>query len=434
MSVNHILTAAMLSALMLLPGDPVAAQDSATTVALTGVNVIPMTGAGILRDRTLIVEAGRIAEIGRRDAVEIPAQARVVDLQDKWIVPGLIDMHVHILAKNEGTLYLDKGITTVRNMWGWDLHLELRSEMRGDSLNWPRIVTSGRLLDGDPPRLRGSAALSSPVDARQEVFDQARAGYDGIKIYDGLDPDVFFAIMLSARRVNLPVWGHPPAAVGVDGILAAGIQTIEHLFGFSEIVTDTGDWEGHIDGAALTDLAIRIRESGTTVVPTMVTLEAADLSASEQEALIETDVVRSLPEPMISFCCANTDDPASDLPPKVRQRRTQNRLTVTGRLHDEGVRILVGSDTANRWVIPGDSYHDELQLLREAGLTPIEVLTAATRDAALELDSAADFGSLAVGLSADLLVLSENPLEEPDVLRNPEGVMLRGVWYRHPSQ
>lgn len=402
-----------------------------STLAVVGVNLLPMDGRPTRADQTLIVVDGRIQALGPRESIPIPEDAAVFRLPGRWVVPGLIDMHVHLFSEEELPLYLDAGITTVRNMWGWDLHLRLREGVLDGSIAGPRIYTAGRLLDGDPPRLQGSAALSTPNEGRAEVARQARAGYDGIKVYDDLPAPVFGAVVLAARRAGLPVWGHPPQAVGIDGVLAAGVATIEHLRGVPRTVGADG-WEDPLDPAAVADLALRIREAGTTVVPTLIVHESAELSADEQRSLARTDAIRRIPDPLRSFCCDTPDDPEADLEPELRESRHRNRAAVVAALRAEGVRLLVGSDTGNRWVVPGSAFHDELALLGEAGLSTEELLRAATRDAALELEASEEIGTLAPGMEADLLVLPADPLDDPGVLRHPDAVMVRGHWWRPP--
>lgn len=405
--------------------------------ALVGVNVLPMDAPRALMDQTVIVAAGRIEAVGPREQTAIPSGARALDLRGRWVMPGLVDMHVHLFSRDELPLYLEAGVTTVRNLWGWDLHREMRGEIQVGETFGPRIFTAGPMLDGDPPRLRGSAALSTPDEARAEVQRQARLGYDGIKIYDLIEPPVFAAAVQAAKRHGLPVWAHPPEAVGVDGLLAAGVSTWEHMRGLPEGLGSEEGWDAPLDSRRLAELALRVREASTTVVPTLVVLEAQELSAAEKRALLQTPAASRVPEPLRSFCCDATPDASDDLPDDVRLRRRENRIEAVAALRREGVRILAGSDTGNPWVLPGISLHDELALLREAGLGPFEVLQAATRDAALELGASAELGTVEPGKSADLLIVSDDPREDLAALRTPVAVLVRGRWLgerRAPDQ
>jgi imidazolonepropionase-like amidohydrolase len=408
------------------PGTP-------STVALVGVNVRSLEGPHSRADQTVLIVEDRIEAIGPRDSVQVPEGTEVLELPGRWVLPGLVDMHVHLFSREDLPQYLDAGITTVRNMWGWDLHLDLRKAVATGEVVGPRIVTAGRLVDGDPPVLRGSAALSTTAQARDEVARQARAGFDGIKAYDRLPAPVFGAVVLAARRAGLPVWGHPPEAVGVDGALAAGIETLEHLRGVPEAAGAADGWDAPLDPRAVEDLSVRVREAGTTIVPTLIVHESGELSASEQRTLMATPAVQRMPEPLRSFCCNDPDDPGDDLEPAIRRERHRNRRDVVATLHRAGVRLLVGTDTGNPWVLPGVSFHEELALLREAGLSRLDLLWAATRDAALELHRAEKIGTLAPGMLADLIVVAEDPLQDLAALRRPTGVMVGGRWHRKPE-
>ena len=417
--------------LSLLPASLAAQEGGGGGVALVGVNVLSMQGSEALLDRTVIVRGGRIEAVAPRGA-PIPDGTAEIDLTGRWLIPGLVDMHVHIFSRDELPLYLDAGVTSVRNMWGWDLHLELRSEVETGSLLGPRIHTSGRLLDGDPPMLRGSAGLATAQEARAELARRGRAGLHAFKVYDGLPAVALGAVGLAARQAGLPIWGHPPAAVGVDGFLAAGASTWEHMRGLpGEAGSDSG-WSGSLDPSLLAALALRVREAGTAVVPTLAVHGAAELSAAEKEALLESPLMARVPEPLRSFCCPADPDAADDAPAAVRETRSANRRRAVAALRGAGVRILVGTDTGNPWVLPGASLHEELKLLVAAGLTVEEVLAAATREAALELEVGGDVGTISEGFRADLLVLESDPRTALHVLASPLGVMVGGRWHRSP--
>ena len=408
--------------------DTALGQEPSTDWALIGVHVLPMDAPRDLMDQTVVVSRGRIRDLGPRAEVEVPEGARRVDLTGHWVLPGLVDMHVHLFSRDELPLYTAAGVTTVRNMWGWDLHLEMRREILAGELEGPRIFTAGPMLDGDPPRLRGSAALSTADEGRAEVERQARMGFDGIKVYDLISPPVFAAAVQAAGRHDLPVWAHPPEAVGVEGLLAAEVSTWEHLRGLPEAVGSENGWEGALEGGRLARLALRVREASVTVVPTLVVLEAQELTAEEKRTLLQKPLARRVPDPLRSFCCDATLDPSADLPTDVRTLRRENRFRAVNALRREGVRILAGSDTGNPWVLPGASLHDELDLLREAGMTAFEVLRAATRNAALELRATTEIGTVAVGKSADLLIVGDDPRKDLTVLRAPTAVLVRGRW------
>jgi len=399
-------------------------------VALVGVNILPMDRPDILTDQTIIVRSGRIATVGPRTSTTVPDDVESHDMTGLWVTPGLADMHVHIFGAEELPFYLRHGVTTVRNLWGWDLHLRLRAEISVGEAVGPRIYTSGRLLDGDPPQLRGSAALSTPAQARDEVVRQVQAGFDGLKVYDRLTAPVYGAVVMAARRHGLPVWGHVPDQVGIDATLAAGQRTLEHLSGVLEAAAPAAaesGWAADLEGSLLADLAVDMRAADVVVVPTLVVHSAMEYTPAKQLALKESSAVLRLPAQLRRFCCETVR--GQDLSDQSQARRRAHRAQVVRALHEAGVMLVAGSDTGNPWLIPGASLHEEIRLLHEAGLPPLDALQAATLNAAFALNASAHWGAVAVGRSADLLVLRSNPLDNLSVLSDPEIVIAQGRWY-----
>lgn len=407
--------------------DPSPGSD---TVAVVGVNLLPMDTDRVLRDQTVVIQDGRIARMGPSDSVRVPASAGRVAGDGRYLLPGLADMHVHLFSADELPFYLRYGITLVRNMWGWDLHREIQGEIEVGSMIGPRIVTSGPIVDGDPPRLRGSSVVTTPAEAWAEVARQARHGFDGIKVYDGIPAVAAEAIYAAASSHGFPVWGHVPESVGLFGALVGGQRSLEHLHGYPAVIMEdsTARWAGPIDPPRLARAVRTTRRFDAWNVPTLVVLERDEMTAAEQEDFLSRPLVSLLPETYRRFCCSQIDDPADDPPDGVRERWRENRRAVVAALAGAGARLLVGSDTGNRFVLPGTSYHEELRLLERAGLSNYEVLRAATRDAAEFLGRLGDLGTVTVGKRADLLLVEGDPRSDLGALRDPVGVFMDGRW------
>ncbi len=187
-----------------------------------------MTGTRtLLPDQTVLVAGDRIVATGDRVRVEVPASAVRIDGAGNCLMPGLADMHVHIFSADKLLLYVTNGVTTVRNMWGWELHLELRERVRDGQIVGPSIYTAGALIDGQPPQLQGSAVAASAEAAAGIVADQVRAGVDFVKVYNRLSAEAY------------------------DGV-AAGQQSIEHLAGVPELAGGRAQgWSARLDEAAM---------------------------------------------------------------------------------------------------------------------------------------------------------------------------------------
>lgn len=415
-----------------LAAAPAGAAGPPTAVLFRNVTVVPMDRERVVPGQDVLVRGGVVDSAGRTGSLEVPQDAQVVDGDGRYLAPGLADMHVHLFSEKELPLYLARGVTTVRNMWGWSLHLEMRERIEAGDLAGPTIHTTGPLVDGDPPRLRGSAVAATAADAERIVAEQVRKGFDAIKPYDRLSPQAYGGLILAARRYGVPVAGHVPSAVGIHLVLAAGQRTLEHLDGFPEAAalegTEEPGWASELSPDRLSSLARDVRGAGAWVTPTLIVLERGEMSAGESEAFLARPEVALLPGTLKRFCCREAADPADDLPAGERSLRSSHRKAVVAALHRAGVPLLLGTDTGNRYLLPGYSLHEEIRLLMEAGLTAYEVLEAGTREAAAALGELAEAGTIEPGKRADLILVADNPLERPATLAEPLGVMVRGRW------
>jgi imidazolonepropionase-like amidohydrolase len=346
----------------------------AATLVFVGVNVVPMDTERVLLGQTVVVEDAHVVAIGPVDAVPIPDDARVIYGRGRWLVPGLVDMHVHVIERDLPR-YVENGITTVRDLAGLDSVLALVGRNSG-----PRILPSSKLLTGaNPSNPFFSRPVTSVQGAATAVDEQLARGATSIKVYDGLTREVYDAIVSAARARGVKVAGHVTNNVPIAHAMAMQ-DSIEHLSGYPLGVSDQ-------------TLAEASREAGVWNCPTMI--------------VFTRYVTRDVPEP-------------------ARTQFLNARRAMLTALDEAGARILAGTDAG--YLVPaGTSLHDELAELRDAGLTPFEVLSAATRSAGEYLDDPT-LGVIEVGARADLVLVAENPLENLATLRSPAGVMLRGRW------
>jgi imidazolonepropionase-like amidohydrolase len=341
----------------------------AAVVALIGVNVVPMDTERVLPAQTVIVRDGVIAEMGPVEEVTVPAGAQVVYGRGRYLAPGLIDMHVHVIARDLRT-YVEHGITTVRDLAGLESVLTAAGRVARGEVAGPHIVTSSMLLNGPnpPPNAAAFAVVVSNAGAAPAAVNaQLARGVAWIKLYENLDRATYDALANAADARGAKIAGHVSGFIDVRYAMTRQ-RTIEHLSGYT-----------------LTDLSL------------------AEASAAAG--------VYNCPTLHI-FATRNQN---------IAARRTFVRA-----LRDAGARILAGTDSG--YLLPaGVALHNELDELRLAGLTNFEVLSAATRTAAECLGDAA-IGTIAVGKRADLVLVATNPLADLSTLRRPAGVMLRGEW------
>ncbi len=361
-------------------------------LAIVGVNVVTMESATVLDDQTVVVRDGRIIALGPRAGTVVPSDAQQVDGTGRWLIPGLIDSHVH-LRRGDLAGYRQAGITTVRNMWGHATIQALREEVAAGA-ELPTIFSAGPGMDGNPPVWPATVVLTDPTAARAAVRQQLADGWDFIKVYNRLSPGVYDAILDEARTVGITVIGHVPLSLSVDHASARGQASIEHLTGIAEAVASGRGPSGWLsyDANAASSVARTLAARGVWACPTLI-------------------VLRQLAVQNLSAADAD------------RARDHQGAMVKA--LHDAGVPLLAGTDAGIDLVAPGE-LAGEVELFVQAGLTPFDALRSATSDAARFLGVEDEIGTIAVGKRADLVLLGANPLADVRALRNPVGVILRG--------
>ncbi|HEY3170162.1 MAG TPA: amidohydrolase family protein [Thermoanaerobaculia bacterium] len=367
------------------------------------MSVLPIDRDEVLADQTVIVEGDRIATLGPTGSVAIPADARRIDAYGRYLMPGLIDMHVHI-RERELAAYVANGITSVRNMWGYVELPDIMRRIESGAVVGPTIYSASPGFDAPPPYWPQTQIIDDPAQADALVAAQVANGWLFIKVYQKLRPPVYDAILDAARARGIRVVGHVPTEVPVEHALAAGQVSLEHLHGYDLAVTrhnrgpfDPATWID-IDAGKLPDLAERTRLAGAWNCPTLAIWEVF----------------------------------TRGMAPADRARVLANRRLVVGALHATAGRILVGTDSGIDYTAAGTSIHDEIDELVASGLSPYAAIWGATYGGALFLDRTADIGSVAVGRRADLLILDRNPLEDVGALRTPVGIMWHGLWRLAP--
>ncbi|MGH7538296.1 MAG: amidohydrolase family protein [Gemmatimonadales bacterium] len=412
-------------------GRRIGSDEPSTPLAIVGVGIVMLQAERVIEEQTVVVGGGRIQAIGPTAEVRVPEGASRVDGRGRFVMPGLADMHVHLFNSRDLALYVANGITTIRNLGGYeaaDSILRIRQEVRDGQRLGPTIYTSGNWLDGDPPFRPENTVVRTPQDAERVVAQQAAAGYEFIKVYVTLRPEVYRAIVEAARRRSIPVTGHVPAAVGIDDVLASGQIGIDHLgqYPLSRFGQASGD-------SALEEFSRRTSERGVSVTTTLVMLQRSLAMRGNPEFvrdLLAGPEARYLSPATREFWMRAPFLSQQRLPTAGAVYGQTQRLAA--RLHAHDVRLLLGTDAGLWGNPPGFSAIEELRLLVESGLTPAQALWAATLAPAAFLNQyvpgADQPGEVRVGMRADLLVLEQNPLTDVSAVSRKVGVVLRGRW------
>jgi imidazolonepropionase-like amidohydrolase len=422
--------AAALAGLGLLSGlSGTGCASPTATLAIRDVTVIPMTGEGVQEHRTVVVTGDRIGTIGAADDVRVPEGVEVIDGSGRYLIPGLVDAHVHLMDRNDLPLLLSRGVTSVLNMAGAPMQLAWREDIEAGRLVGPRLYTTGPQLKVEAnPAIDFERAAVSPDEVRELVAYEARAGYDFVKIWGPLDAAVYEAALAAARSANIRTTGHIPRTVGLDGVLDAGQSSVAHVEEYLNKVLAR-----RRDRAQLAEVAELSARRGLTVITTLVAYEAIAASvAADIEPLLSRperrllDPVRALLwEP--GFNRYRT--PAREgRAPEYRDKLAYQQ-EIARALHQAGVRLVAGSDAGEiPGLVPGVDLHRELELLVEAGLSPLDALATATVNAGRFLTPQEPLaGTVAEGAPADLVLLAADPLEEIGNTRSIVATVARGT-------
>ncbi|WP_375585246.1 amidohydrolase family protein [Cyclobacterium xiamenense] len=396
---------------------------------IKNVQIVPMTSDAVVTDQRVLVREGQIAAIAPDlEAPGIP----VIDGEQGYLMPGMTDMHVHVWDAQELGLYLANGITSVRNLWGQPMHLRLKESIRQGELLAPDFYTSGPKLTGPDYAGDDNLQLVSVAQAREKVASYKARGYDFIKTYNGLTPELFEAILEECRMQELDIAAHPSAALPYAAHLRDEIVSVEHT---EDIVQQALNYQ--LDTAGL-DRVVADYASFPSAAhcPTLVVYyniyrlltEARILEAPELNFM--NPLIRMVDSEAQYQRWAGAARGDSLLAGKILAQHRFHLLAVR-KLQEAGVNLVAGTDAGIGITPAGVSMHQELAFYREAGLSAFEALQTATVNPAKTHDFLANTGTVEVGKKANLVLVEGNPLKDPNTLRKPLGVWVGG---RHISR
>ena len=394
----------------------------ADTVVFRNVHVIAMTGPAVAERQTVVVRDGRIASVGKN--AKIPKDAKVIDGSGKYLIPGVAEMHGHVPPVNapngatEDTLflYVANGITTVRGMLGNPGQLDLREKAKRGEIVSPNLYLAGPSFNGN--------SINSPQEAIDRVRAQKKEGWDLLKVHPGLTRDEYDAMAKTAAEERIRFAGHVPADVGLLHAIEMGQETFDHIDGYVEYLE--GD-KGPVDAKKLAGIVARTKAAGAWIVPTSALWEVLYNT-------IPLETLKSYPE--LKYVSANAvtnwsnayEQRRQQIPAEAAKNTIDNRVRILRALHQGGVRILMGTDAPQQFSVPGFSLHRELLRMRDAGMSPYEILKSGTVNVGEYFKAQDSFGTIEPGKRADLVLLDANPLADITSLAKIRGVMVRGRW------
>jgi imidazolonepropionase-like amidohydrolase len=408
-------------------------------LAITHVTVVDTMGGPAQQDVTVVIRNRRIASIEKTGSTSVPKDAQQVDGRGKFLIPGLWDMHVHLSWSTSSALpaLVANGVTGVRDMGGRLSEIdEWRMKIAAGLLVGPRIIRAGPMLNGQKFNSY-QMVPGNPDETRGVVRALKEVGVDFIKVHRRLPKDSYFAAIDEAKRQGLQLVGHIPMTVTPEEASNAGQATIEHTETLFEGTFSAGLKEGQLPAAIRRfrseasekgdplslgegrgqgkKLFAQFVKNGTVVTPTLATwrftIQSLDPSTPEDPrsryvALSLRKEAQKGAKSVSPEMLAGMKETFAELREVVRQ---MNRSRVT---------LMAGTDTAGPR-IPGFGLHDELAILAEVGLTPLQVLQAATLIPARLMKNTSDFGTVETGKIADLVLLDADPLDD---IRNTQRI------------
>lgn len=410
-------------------------------IVIENVNMLSSDGTNMLADQTVIIDEGKIQSIGPN--LSVPSDAMIVNGEGKYLIPGLIDSHVHLWqSPNDLLLYLANGVTHVRELNGSEEHLRWREEIKSGRLGPKLFVASPRLnsnnylkgLFGDWTAKTSSIGTSEKAEETLTSFNNK--GYDGVKIYSFLSKEHFSAINGAAGQLNIPILGHIPTAVTLDQIWHSNLKELAHIEeivkaldrefgGFNE--ENAAEYLKFVQ-ARSKDVANKLIENHMAVVTTLWLTESFAKQRHELHTAL-SEVELAYVNPGISELSPIASRVMGWLPDsniyRISHGHSHDELegdkvywNTYAKAHqillramtNEGVTVMAGTDANVPTAVPGFSMHDELKSLTNTGMTPSQALHSATAAPASWMNVKS--GKIAIGYNANLVLLNANPLAD----------------------
>jgi imidazolonepropionase-like amidohydrolase len=445
---------AALFALLFVTSARLSAQNSLSREALllNHVTVVDVRTGRLEPDQAVILDGNRIVSVGPAKSAKLPRNASAVNCSGLFLIPGLWDMHVHLVFGDwfpdaqdiSLPLFIANGVTSVRDM-GSELQIvqSWRDGIASSRLIGPRIYTSGPMLDGPKPRFPSSIAIATPDEGRRAVADLKNRGADFIKLQSLIPREAVFAIADEAKKREIPFEGHVPDSVRASEMSDAGMKSFEHLIGIFEGSSPAEEdflkgnktesrFLATFDPARAAALAAVLAKNQTWQCPTLVWERGGNLL--DVTDLAKDSRAKYVPASWKSQTWKRFTDEITqgygndDL--TVRKKFLEKELEVVHLLHEKGVPFLAGTDTPpGVSIFPGFSLHEELQRFVAAGFTPLEALQTATLNPVLFFGLEDKLGTIEKDKLADLVLLKGNPLEDISNTQKIAAVIASGRYF-----
>lgn len=386
--------------------------DTATYTVIQNTNIIDVINGRIIPNQTVIIKDSLILSLKRNANENYPASARIIDGKDKFLMPGLWDMHFHIAwdSGNDTTLFnmlLRQGITGIRDMGGSLTILnKFKKEVQEKSETGPEIFGAGPIIDGNPPVHKDfSLPVDSSTDIKYQLDSLKKNGADFIKTYSLIEKKELEKIASYSRSNHIPFAGHLSEYIEPEISIKLGQKSVEHLNRLDDI------WIK--DKRRTNVIATLMRDNGTWLCPTIITyfLKVHMIDSSIVNDHFEKYITPELKKEWQGARLARIRKFSNKEQLTKQEELFKQQNDLLAFLYSKKIKLLAGSDFAGiPFVYPGIGLHQELELMVKAGIPIAEVLKSATINPALYFGIQNRYGSITPGKYADLILLNENPL------------------------
>ena len=396
--------------------------EPAAVTAIMGGRLIDGTGRPPVEDSVVLLRGGKIVAAGPAASIPIPRGAEFVDAKGKSVLPGLWEMHAHFEQVEWGPIYLATGVTTARDVGNErEFIVAARDAIAAGKGIGPRLVMAG-LVDGSGPFSLGVIRVDTPEQAREQVQKYKAAGFQQIKIYSSVKPDILKVVTAEAHRLGMTVTGHIPFGMNAIQGIEDGMDQINHIEYLTPILTDPKSHTIDPDAPSVKSAIKLLLEHHTVVDPTLALMEIITHTTDKPISTFEPGILRVAPELREGL------ETMGEPPQKSEQMAAVFRGMVAAvrLLHQAGVPIVAGTDQS----VPGFSLDREIELHVKAGFTPMEAIQSATLVAARAMGMEKDSGTIEPGKRADLILVDGNPLENISDIRKVNTVFAGGRMYQ----
>ena len=402
---------------------------TSNVIVVKNVNLIAMESDQVQPNKCIVIKDKIIDYVGPIEKAKYPKHASIIDAEERYAIPGLCDMHIHIDHPDILKLNLVQGVTTVMNYRGLPEHLILRDQSEENNIISPNIYTTGDYMEGYPATVPGFLSFDNADDARESVRTQKKDGYDFIKVYRNLDSLMHLAICDEAAKNELTVVGHLSPDISLQQSLAAGQKVIAHTEELMYFFNNENDT------SRIKDLVDLLKTYDIVYTPNLGIFRSLFLQVENLDSLNSQPYLKYL-QPAIYQSWReeyNYNHRRGEEWAGFMRDRFDFLQKVSQEIKNADIQILTSTDAPTSGAIPGIAVHNELREFVEIGFTPYEALRTATVEPGIfikkHIKNSLDFGLIKKGYRADFLLLDANPLEHIENTRTIWSVFKNGIWY-----